>query len=775
MKLRRIEGSARGQRIKVEVGDLTLVAGPTGSYKTTTLNLIAFAVDGHVRGRGRVVKRLGDVFEEMGGGDGEVGAILHFEEAGSNGLHFLRRRITPKIAEGGARTLSQSVDESGLNDNIADRIGHIGNLDVRALLDDSAPNRLRAMLRMVQPFDDGSRDAAWCRARFAEITGAEPSDWVVRPETFAALQATAEAARQAVYEHRRTRDAAQRAVDGLAQRAAEPPIMPGGVEELGRRLTMLHDEIGQIERALGDSAIQHRRSLMERLKKLDHQRAIDIVRGDVEAAAVRLQEAVASLDAIQPPTPPDASRIAITKSAESDAEAAHETARAEAAAAVARRDAMRAAINCLGESCPTCHQPVAPEHVDALREQLDRLEAEAARAEAARTRAAKASESIRGIVAEAHAMAQTAQIKHAEAVGLYRARRAELEARIQRERMVQAALAKELGEVEAAIGERERLQAELAALAPADTSTLEIHLQGAKSRRSELQRARDMAVAQREAREAMAAAVAQRDAATAAIEPAKRARDGWAQVRAEYTRKMIEPFTEACRAALPAGWEIEFDLETAAFSVARPGRPVVDLLSLSEGERVLAINACAVGVARTAGNPWRLAVVDHAEALSNWPTSGAPDGLFARFMEGLRRAVDTGLIDQAIVACSRLPTTAETQFCDVVHLTEPAPTSAGTVLPHFPRVGGNAGGAMESFIAQLPERSQRFIEMVRERRSVSIDEVMVELGIERNLGKVVGGIVGSINKWARSAGVTPPIESAMVDSTRTYRWVGGGE
>lgn len=78
--------------------------------------------------------------------------------------------------------------------------------------------------------------------------------------------------------------------------------------------------------------------------------------------------------------------------------------------------------------------------------------------------------------------------------------------------------------------------------------------------------------------------------------------------------------------------------------------------------------------------------------------------------------------------------------------------------------------AYERFLEALPDRSRRFIELVHERGTLTIDEAMRELDI--TVAKAVGGVTGSIARWAPRSGVSVPYVAVKVRGRRAWRWTG---
>jgi hypothetical protein len=80
------------------------------------------------------------------------------------------------------------------------------------------------------------------------------------------------------------------------------------------------------------------------------------------------------------------------------------------------------------------------------------------------------------------------------------------------------------------------------------------------------------------------------------------------------------------------------------------------------------------------------------------------------------------------------------------------------------------GDRYHAFVRNLPPRSQEFLKLVEERGTVTISEVMRALGL--HLPKAMGGITGSIGRWAPVKRVPLPYEQLEKDGERAWRWVG---
>ncbi|MEZ4469948.1 MAG: hypothetical protein R3F60_03900 [bacterium] len=96
------------------------------------------------------------------------------------------------------------------------------------------------------------------------------------------------------------------------------------------------------------------------------------------------------------------------------------------------------------------------------------------------------------------------------------------------------------------------------------------------------------------------------------------------------------------------------------------------------------------------------------------------------------------------------------------------------LAPVPPMAAATGQGDLSAFLAALPERSRAFLELVRERGVLGIDDAMASLDIQA--GKAVGGLTGSIARWAPVHGVEVPFVAIQgVDGKRAWRWTGGSK
>lgn len=75
-----------------------------------------------------------------------------------------------------------------------------------------------------------------------------------------------------------------------------------------------------------------------------------------------------------------------------------------------------------------------------------------------------------------------------------------------------------------------------------------------------------------------------------------------------------------------------------------------------------------------------------------------------------------------------------------------------------------------AFIERLPARSRKFIDLVRTHKLLKISHAMRALDL--TAPKAMGGLTGSIGRWAPSRGVKVPYETTTADGERAWRWLG---
>lgn len=75
----------------------------------------------------------------------------------------------------------------------------------------------------------------------------------------------------------------------------------------------------------------------------------------------------------------------------------------------------------------------------------------------------------------------------------------------------------------------------------------------------------------------------------------------------------------------------------------------------------------------------------------------------------------------------------------------------------------------QAFFAGLPERTRAFLDLIQLRGTVTLKEVAEELRLDRP--KALGGISGSLTRWAKQRGVELPYEAGNTASgERCWTW-----
>lgn len=99
------------------------------------------------------------------------------------------------------------------------------------------------------------------------------------------------------------------------------------------------------------------------------------------------------------------------------------------------------------------------------------------------------------------------------------------------------------------------------------------------------------------------------------------------------------------------------------------------------------------------------------------------------------------------------------------------PARRGASLSDVPPATADSDTRYRAFMDALPERSRRFLELVEARGELSIDEAMAALDVK--VGKAMGGITGSIARWAPEHNVSVPFKAVKgPNGKRAWRWIG---
>ncbi|MCB9536717.1 MAG: hypothetical protein H6704_10740 [Myxococcales bacterium] len=100
----------------------------------------------------------------------------------------------------------------------------------------------------------------------------------------------------------------------------------------------------------------------------------------------------------------------------------------------------------------------------------------------------------------------------------------------------------------------------------------------------------------------------------------------------------------------------------------------------------------------------------------------------------------------------------------------PAPAPAPRAASSGPDPAEIKPMSFEDFVAALPLRSQRFLNLVQREETVTRSRAIDAL--ELSSGKQLGGVTGAIAKWAPRRGLEIPYETITLNGERAWRWTG---
>lgn len=90
--------------------------------------------------------------------------------------------------------------------------------------------------------------------------------------------------------------------------------------------------------------------------------------------------------------------------------------------------------------------------------------------------------------------------------------------------------------------------------------------------------------------------------------------------------------------------------------------------------------------------------------------------------------------------------------------------------PRFP--DGSPDERFEQFNNALPSRAQHFIRLVQAAHPDVLRQSQAIETLELSSAKAIGGITGSINRWAAVDDIPLPWVADLLDGERTWRWIG---
>lgn len=695
MKLNTLTIQARGRKRRIAfTAPVTIFSGPNGAGKSTVLTGVELALAGTVTVDGKARKLPGDVFAHMS--SGPAVAVFASYDCGE-----VSRTIT-RTAKGATQDLtfsgSPGEGKDGCQAAIAEQIGDLARVNVADLFSKGATDRRASVLRLCRnlakpwsmadlktSFDAAAQQATGYDQDAAPVFAFTPDRDL---GLLGSCEAHATAAADAVKETTARIKSLQQAIDRMAEQTAEG-ASAGDSDAMAARIAELSAEIERLtaEASSIDGGNLTADVLQRRLDELAALPTVEHATEQLAAAREQLAAAEAVLAGIAKPVlPVEPADLVELRREIAEQQKIIDKAVAASDAAAERAEEIRAALRRMdahsGAECITCLRPMD----ETARAALDAAVQSFLSAAVAATASGDAAIEVRDCLAIDLADLETG---HRVALANYDAARAkhsrdvaQAEAAIPNARRAVSDAEAVLRRAQTADAERADLREQLGKIATGDADMLRVQIAGAVQERTDLQRRRDAVLANEATQTAYRTHVADRDEATAKLAALKVAAEAWKQVVNEVAESAVRPFLDACNAALPSGWAMEFDPATADFRVGR-GDLWVAFTALSGGERVMATAAMAVALANTAGNKWRAVILDDCDRImgDQWADPAYPAGLFAEFVGRLAAAARGGLVDQVLMATSRriqgaeLKTIIATDAVQVVEFTDgPAST-----------------------------------------------------------------------------------------------------
>lgn len=667
MKLNTITIQARGRKRRIAFTEpVTIFSGPNGAGKSTVLTGVELALAGTVTVDGKARKLPGDVFAHMS--SGPAVAVFASYDCGE-----VSRTIT-RTAKGATQDLtfsgSPGEGKDGCQAAIAEQIGDLARVNVADLFSKGATDRRASVLRLcrnlAKPWSMADLKASFDAAA-QQATGYDQDAAPVFAFTpdrdlglLGSCEAHAAAAADAVKETTARIKSLQQAIDRMAEQTAEG-ASAGDSDAMAARIAELSAEIERLtaEASSIDGGNRTADVLQRRLDELAALPTVEHATAQLAAAREQLATAEAVLAGIAKPVlPVEPADLVELRREIAEQQKIIDKAVAASDAAAERAEEIRAALRRMdahsGAECVTCLRPMD----ESARAALDAAVQSFLSAAAAATASGDAAIEVRDCLAIDLADLETG---HRVALANYDAARAkhsrdvaQAEAAIPNARRAVSDAEAVLRRAQTADAERADLREQLGKIATGDADMLRVQIAGAVQERADLQRRRDAVLANEATQTAYRTHIADRDEATAKLAALKVAAEAWKQVVNEVAESAVRPFLDACNAALPTGWSMDFDPATADFRVGR-GDLWVAFTALSGGERVMATAAMAVALANIAGNKWRAVILDDCDRImgDQWADPAYPAGLFAEFVGRLAAAARGGLVDQVLMATSR--------------------------------------------------------------------------------------------------------------------------
>ncbi|MBN1945214.1 MAG: hypothetical protein JW797_06025 [Bradymonadales bacterium] len=99
----------------------------------------------------------------------------------------------------------------------------------------------------------------------------------------------------------------------------------------------------------------------------------------------------------------------------------------------------------------------------------------------------------------------------------------------------------------------------------------------------------------------------------------------------------------------------------------------------------------------------------------------------------------------------------------------PKPKTPAAPPPAQPPLTGTLKEQFDQFMERLPDQSRKFLDLVRDRKVLTMSEAMEGLGV--TIPKTMGGITGSIGRWAPLRGLPVPYVAGKNDKgERIWTW-----
>jgi len=291
---------------------------------------------------------------------------------------------------------------------------------------------------------------------------------------------------------------------------------------------------------------------------------------DIQAAALAYSAAMADrAGMVAPVAPREPAEIADLRRQIDEQKQIIQKATTERDAAQRRGAALALNASDHGGACPTCCRPMDDSARDALRAGIAALSREQDAADAIASEATDIRDCLMADLLEANAEADRVFKAFTQANADHAGSVARMDADIATKKRAHLEAEALLVRCQGAEGERQKLKAESAKIATGDAEMLRAQIAGATQERTDLMARRDAVLAAESTRAAYQGHVADRDAQTEALPLLKAAAEAWRDLVNQVAESALQPFIEACNAALPTGWSMDFDLDTGDFRVGR--------------------------------------------------------------------------------------------------------------------------------------------------------------------------------------------------------------